>query len=422
VLDTVKDNMKAHLTTQSAGVRPLDGIRVLDFTRVLSGPHCGRMLSDLGAEVIKIEPPEGDLTRFAFPRVGSMSTYFAQQNIGKLNMSMNLKKPEAIELVKRLVAQSDVLIENYRGGVMDSLGLGYDTLSEINPRLVYASITGYGTTGPWAHRRAYATVLNAETGLTGIQADARNGELSNDPHSHADVYTGMETAAGILAALFQREHSGVGQHIDVSMAQTMLYVNEHTQNELYKDDVPADLIRSFQPGDYPILTTGNGTLVVVSGHPAERGTFDLFVNAMQRPDMLTDPRFDTVAKRLANLVELQQVVRDWALTVETAEEIEDTFAEAGLAMGVLRKMTDLADTDWAHDRNAIISIDDRSGGTFRIPNAPWQFSGADVSTQGVPKFRGEDNAEVLQRLLGVSAQEVAALTESGALSIRLPKN
>ena len=414
--------MKAHLTAQNPSARPLDGIRVLDFTRVLSGPHCARMLSDLGAEVIKIEPPEGDLTRFAFPRVGSMSTYFAQQNIGKLNMSMNLKKPEAIALVKGLVAQSDVLIENYRGGVMESLGLGYDVLAEINPRLIYASITGYGTTGPWAHRRAYATVINAETGMTGIQADARNGELSNDPHSHADVYTGMETAAGILAALFQREHSGVGQHLDVSMAQTMLYVNEHTQNELYEEDVPADLIRSFQPGDYPILTTSNGTLVVVSGHPAERGTFDLFAKAMKRPDMLTDPRFDTVAKRLANLAELQQVVRDWALTVQTAEEIEDTFAEAGLAMGVLRKMTDLAETDWAHDRNAIISIDDRSGGTFRIPNSPWQFSGADVSTQGIPKFRGEDNAEVLQRLLGISAEEVAALTESGALSIRLPKN
>ncbi len=414
--------MNVHLTSQSSGVRPLDGVRVLDFTRVLSGPHCTRMLSDLGAEVIKIEPPEGDLTRFAFPRVGSMSTYFAQQNTGKLNMSMNLKKPEAIELVKRLVTQSDVLIENYRGGVMDSLGLGFDELSKINPRLIYASITGYGTTGPWAHRRAYATVINAETGLTGIQADARNGELSNDPHSHADVYTGMETAAGILAALFRREHSGVGQHVDVSMAQTMLYVNEHTQNQLYEGDVADDIIRSFQPGDYPILTTGNGTLVVVSGHPAERGTFDLFVNAMNRPDMLTNPRFDTVAKRLACLSELQQVVRDWALTVETAEEIEEMFAEAGLAMGVLRKMTDLADTDWAHDRNAIISIDDRSGGTFRIPNAPWQFSAADVSTQGVPKFRGEDNAEVLQRLLGVSAEEVAALTESGALSIRLPKN
>ena len=408
-------------TSNSTSGRPLDGIRVLDFTRVLSGPHCGRMLADLGAEVIKIEPPEGDLTRFAFPRVGSMSTYFAQQNIGKLNMSMNLKKPEAVELVKRLVAESDILIENYRGGVMDSLGLGFDTLAAINPRLIYASITGYGTTGPWAHRRAYATVINAETGLTGIQADARNGQLSNDPHSHADVYTGMEAAAGILAALFQREHTGRGQHVDVSMAQTMLYVNEHTQNELFEGDVADDVIRSFQPGDYPVLTTGNGTLVVVSGHPAERGTFDLFAKAMNRPEMLTDPRFDTVAKRLANLGELQQFVRDWAITIETAEEIENTFAESGLAMGVLRKMPDLADTDWAHERNAIISIDDRSGGTFRIPNSPWQFSDADVSTRGVPKFRGEDNAEVLQSLLGISADEVAALTESGALSIRLPK-
>jgi crotonobetainyl-CoA:carnitine CoA-transferase CaiB-like acyl-CoA transferase len=413
--------MTTHNSSSSAGPRPLDGIRVLDFTRVLSGPHCGRMLADLGAEVIKIEPPEGDLTRFAFPRVGSMSTYFAQQNIGKLNMSMNLKTPEAVDLVKRLVAESDVLIENYRGGVMDSLGLGYEVLHEINPRLIYAAITGYGTTGPWAHRRAYATVINAETGLTGIQADARNGDYSNDPHSHADVYTGMEAAAGILAALFQREHTGRGQLVDVSMAQTMLYVNEHTQNELYEGDVADDVIRSFQPGDYPILTTGNGTLVVVSGHPAERGTFDLFASAMKRPELLTDPRFDTVAKRLTNLSALQQVVRDWALTVETAGEIEDTFAEAGLAMGVVRKMTELADTDWARERNAIISIDDRSGGTFRIPNSPWQFSDADVSTHGVPKFRGEDNAEVLQRLLGLSTDEVAALTDSGALSIRLPK-
>ncbi|MEY3267080.1 MAG: hypothetical protein RJA15_1526, partial [Actinomycetota bacterium] len=170
--------MSTNHSPKPDGARPLDGVRVLDFTRVLSGPHCGRMLADLGAEVIKIEPPEGDLTRFAFPRVGSMSTYFAQQNIGKLNMSMNLKTPEAVDLVKRLVAESDVLIENYRGGVMDSLGLGYEVLHEINPRLIYAAITGYGITGPWAHRRAYATVINAETGLTGIQADARNGDYS----------------------------------------------------------------------------------------------------------------------------------------------------------------------------------------------------------------------------------------------------
>lgn len=401
--------------------RPLEGIRVLDFTRVLSGPHCTRMLSDLGAEVIKVEPPEGDLTRFAFPRVGSMSTYFAQQNIGKKNISMDLKKPEAVELIKKLVAECDVLVENYRGGVMDKLGLGYSVLSEVNPRLIYAAISGYGNTGPWSHRRAYATVVNAETGMTGLQARARGGQATNDPHSHADVYTGMETAAAVLAALYQRERTNVGQYIDVSMAQTMLYVNEHVQNELYEGEVPADQIRSFQPGDYPILQTGDGTYVVVSGHPAERGTFDLFVNAMQRPSMLEDERFKDVATRLQNLEALANELRDWARSIQTAQEIEDVMAEAGLAMGVVRTMNELADTDWAEDRKVIIDADDRSGSSFRVPNAPWVFSGSDVSTRGIPKFRGEDNAEVLQQLAGVTPEEVEQLTASGVLSIRLPK-
>ena len=379
------------------------------------------MLSDLGADVIKVEPPEGDLTRFAFPRVGSMSTYFAQQNIGKKNISMDLKKPEAVELIKKLVAECDVLVENYRGGVMDKLGLGYSVLAQINPRLIYAAISGYGNTGPWSHRRAYATVVNAETGMTGLQARARGGQATNDPHSHADVYTGMETAAAVLAALYQRERTHVGQYIDVSMAQTMLYVNEHVQNELFEDDVPADQIRSFQPGDYPILQTGDGTFVVVSGHPAERGTFDLFVNAMQRPSMLEDERFKDVATRLQNLDALANELRDWARSIQTAQEIEDVMAEAGLAMGVVRTMSELADTDWAEDRNVIIDADDRYGSTFRVPNAPWVFSGSDVSTRGVPKFRGEDNAEVLQQLAGVTPEEVEQLTASGVLSIRLPK-
>jgi len=400
--------------------RPLEGLRVLDFTRVLSGPHCARMLSDLGAEVIKIEPPEGDLTRFAFPRVGSMSTYFAQQNVGKLNMSMNLKKPEAIDIVKRLVALSDVVLENYRGGVMDKLGIGYAELSSINPRLIFASITGYGNTGPWAHRRAYASVINAETGLTGIQGEARGGDVTNDPHSHADVYTGMETAAAVLAALYQRENTNVGQYIDVSMAQTMLYVNEHTQNELFTDDVPLDLIRSFQPGDYPIMKTGNGQLIIISGHPAERGTFELFVTAMNMPELLTDPRFDTVAHRRENFTALQHVMSDWATTIQTADEIEDIFDKAGLAMGNVRTMRELADTPWAHDRNVLINIDDRSGGTFRVSNSPWVFSGSDTTTRGLTKFRGEDNEDVLTRILEISAEEIRHLSEIGVLLARVP--
>lgn len=409
------------MNTTSSGMRPLEGIHVLDFTRVLSGPHCTRMLSDLGADVIKLEPPEGDLTRFAYPRVGSMSTYFAQQNVGKQNISMDLKHPEAIEIVKKIVEHCDVLVENFRGGVMDKLGLGYEVLSAINPRLVYASISGYGNTGPWKSRRAYATVVNAETGMTGLQARARGGVATNDPHSHADVYTGMEAAAGILAALFQRTSTGAGQHIDISMAQTMLYVNEHVHNELFEDEVSANVIRSFQPGDYPILQTGDGTYVVVSGHPAERGTFDLFVTAMKKPELLQDQRFVDVETRLQHLEELVQEIRQWARSVRTAQEIEDVMAQSGLAMGVMRTMKDIADTDWARERNVIVEVDDRSGATFRVPNSPWVFSASDTSTRGATKFRGEDNVVVLGELAGLTPDEVMRLTQAGVLSQRVPR-
>lgn len=409
------------MNTSGAQSRPLEGIRVLDFTRVLSGPHCTRMLSDLGAQVIKLEPPEGDLTRFAFPRVGSMSTYFAQQNVGKQNISMDLKSPEAVAIVKKLVANCDVLVENFRGGVMEKLGLGYQVLAQINPELIYASINGYGSTGPWKTRRAYATVVNAETGMTGLQARARGGVATNDPHSHADVYTGMEAAAAILAALFQRASTGQGQHIDISMAQTMLYVNEHVHNELFEQEVSANVIRSFQPGDYPILQTGDGTYVVVSGHPAEKGTFDLFVRAMNRPELLDDVRFIDVERRLLHLDDLVIELREWALSVETAQEIEDLMAQSGLAMGVMRTMKELADTKWANERNVLIEVDDRSGATFRVPNSPWVFSASDTSTQGDAKFRGEDNEKVLGELAGLSASEVEQLTKLGVLSQRIPR-
>ena len=380
------------------------------------------MLSDLGAEVIKVEPPEGDLTRFAYPRVGSMSTYFAQQNVGKLNVSLDLKKPAAVDIIKRLVPLCDVIVENYRPGVMDKMGLGHPELVAINPRLIHASITGYGNTGPWRHRRAYAPVVNAETGLTGLQASSHRAEPVNDPHSHADVYSGMEAAAAILAALYQRTTTGRGRFIDVSMAQTMLYVNEHVHNELFDREVPSDQIRSFQPGDYPILRTADGRSVIVSGHPAERGTFDLYVAAMQMPELFDDPRFVDVGSRLAHIDELLTVIRDWAATVSSPDALEVIFHEVGLAMGNLRTIEELADTDWARDRGAVISVDDRSGGTFRVPNAPWRFSDVDLTTRGEPKFRGEDNAEILRSLLGMTDEEIRGLTDAGVLSIRMPKS
>ena len=396
---------------------------VLDFSRVLAGPHCGRMLVDLGAEVIKVEPPEGDLTRFAYPRRSSMSTYYTQQNCGKRNLSLDLKHPAALDLLLRLADGADVVLENFRPGVMDRLGLGPAALTQRNPRLVYCSITGYGHTGPWRHRRAYAPVVNAESGATWLQGQARGGQYANDPLSHADVYTALEGVAGVLAALYQREQTGRGQWVEVSMAETMLSVNEHVHWELRDDpeaDTGDDEVPSFLPGEYPVLPTAEGHQVVVAGHPAARGSFERYCRAMGREDLVTDPRLADVGSRRRNLDVILDALRQWSSGFDDLDALEDAFAAQGLAMGRLRTVREIGDSDWAAARGAVVSVSDRSGGEVRIPNSPWHFDGADSGVRGEPAFRGEHNRQVLAERLGLSDGELDRLEAEGVLSSRLP--
>lgn len=379
------------------------------------------MLVDLGADVVKIEPPEGDLTRFSSPRVGSLATYFIQQNAGKKCMSIDLSTPEGKDLLIRMAERSDVLVENYRAGVMDRLGLGSDVLRARNPRLVYASISGYGADGPWVHRRAYATVIGAESGLTQMQGES-SGNFVNDPWSHADTYTALETTVAILAALHRRDRTGLGDRIDVSMAETMLYVNEHAHDQLFDRPVDPQWIRSFRPGDYPILTVADGTIVVISGHPAERGTFEIMVKAMNRPHLLDDARFIDVATRLDHFDDLRAEMIDWARTVPDAATFEAKCAELGLAVGVIRTVRELAETAWAASRGAITEVPDRIGGYVRVPNPPWHFTDASMAPMGEPRYRGEDNRGVLRDVLGMSDDVIDDLERRGILSSRLPRS
>ena len=400
--------------------RPLDGIRVLDFTRVLSGPHATRMLCDLGADVIKVEPPEGDITRMTNPRINGLASYFVQQNVGKRNISLDVTKPEAVELLLRIADRCDVMVENFRPGVMDRIGLGYDVVSARNPSVVYASINGYGSTGPWTARRAYAPVVGAETGLTKTQGDARHGHYANDPFSHADVYAALETASAILAALFNRGRTGRGDRVEVSMADTMIYVNEHAHDQLWDGDVPPGWIRSFAPGDYPVLTAANGETVVISGHPADRGTFSRFMTAIGRPELIDDPHYADSPSRAARLPELLQILADWAATMATPQAIEVALGQQGLATGTLRSLRELCATDWAEQRGVVVEVSDRGGGTLRLPNSPWRFASGDVGVRGEPRYRGEDNRAVLTDLLGLSDAEVDRLEVDGVTSSRVP--
>jgi len=401
--------------------RPLSGIRVLDLTRVLAGPHAARMLLDLGAEVIKVEPPEGDITRTTWPRVNSISSYFAQQNSGKQCVSIDLGVAAGCDLLLQLADHCDVVLENFRPGVMDRLGIGYDVLRARNSRVIFASASGYGQTGPWVHRRAYAPVVGAESGFTKSQGDARGGNYANDPHSHADVYTALELAAAVLAALFQRERTGHGDRIDVSMAQTMLYVNEHAHDALWTDPVPDGVIRSFRPMDYPVITAANGESVIISGHPAENKTFDFYMESIGRSDLSADPRFVDTASRLAHLDDIHDALHRWAATMPSADAIEDAMSRNKLAVGRLRSVYDVCDTDWAREREVVVEVSDRGEGTMRIPNAPWRFKGSDVRVGGMPRYRGEDNRLVLRELLSLDDATIDQLEADGVLTSRLPK-
>jgi crotonobetainyl-CoA:carnitine CoA-transferase CaiB-like acyl-CoA transferase len=401
--------------------RPLAGVRVLDLTRVLAGPHAGRMLCDLGADVIKVEPPEGDITRTTYPRVNSISSYFAQQNAGKRCVSVDMDHEAGRELVRLLADQCDVVLENFRPGVMDRLGLGYDVLRARNPRLIFASASGYGQTGPWVHRRAYAPVVGAESGFTMAQGDARGGHYVNDAHSHADVYTALELGAAVLAALYQRERTGHGDRIDVSMAQTMLYVNEHAHDHLWDDPVPDGVIRSFRPMDYPVLTAANGECVIVSGHPAENKTFDFYMMSIGREDLIADPRFADTGSRLEHMASIFAAMDEWAGTMPDAESIEDAMAANRLAVGKLRSVHEVCATDWAEEREVVVRITDRGDGTIRIPNAPWRFDGSTIRTAGEPRYRGEDNRTVLADVLGLDDDALDALEAQGVLTDRIPR-
>ena len=401
--------------------RPLDGIRVLDFTRVFSGPHATRMLCDLGAEVIKVEPPEGDITRMTNPRINGLATYFVQQNVGKLNISVDTDKPGAADLLLRLADRCDVLIENFRPGVMDRMGLPYDVVAARNPRIIYASINGYGSTGPWATRQAYAPTVGAETGITKAQGDVRGGQYANDQFSHADVYTALETASAILAALFNRERTGKGDRIEVVMADTMLYVNEHAHDQLWDGDVQPEWIRSFGPDAYPVLTAANGESVVVSAHPAQKGIFERYMTAAGRPELVDDPRFANVPLRKAHIADIVEVLSGWAATVATSRAIEEEMSHYGLAAGTLRSLREVCATDWAQDRDVVVEVSDRGGGTLRLPNSPWHFASGDVSVRGEPRYRGEDNRAVLAELLDLDDTELDHLEAEGVISSRMPR-
>jgi crotonobetainyl-CoA:carnitine CoA-transferase CaiB-like acyl-CoA transferase len=355
-------------------------------------------LRDLGAEVTKIEPPGGDSGRGGVPHIGTMSVYYAQQNAGKRNLSLDLNWPEAREIVTDLCRGADIIVENFRPGTLARFGLGYEQVREFNPAVIYVSMSGYGQTGPWRNRPAFAPTVQAETGLTDILQQHYGdsyGELKNDACSHADVYTGLHGAIAVLAALAQRNRTGEGQHVDVAMAATMLAVNERAGAQLSGIDTQGEPPALSAPESH-IFRLPDGRLLTIAASPIYTPMFVRFCSMMRRTDLLLDPRFATAPLRRQNLAALLNEVRAWILTFSNLEELQAQVSEAGLAVGVVRSTSDLAESEWAEHWGAIVNVDDRSGGTMRMPGTPWRFSGADLPAPGIPAFQGEHNIELLK--------------------------
>src|SRR5215510_7745167 len=281
----------------------LDGLRVLDFTTTIAGPHCARMLADLGAEVIKIEAPEGDMMRTRPPLRNGASTSFGQLNAGKKSIALNLKSPDAVEAARRLVATTDVLVENFRPGVMRRFGLDYDTLKAIKPDLIYCAISGYGQTGPSAALPAYAPVIHAASGYDVAHLSYQDGRTRPDNNGIfiADVLTGTYAFGAIMAALYQRRVTGRGQMVDVSMLESMLTM---TLSEMQRAQFP--LPPPGRPMFGPIETRDGYIMLAV----ASERTFADLARAAGRTDWLVDPRFPAYPDRR----------RHWPLFVEELEQ------------------------------------------------------------------------------------------------------
>jgi crotonobetainyl-CoA:carnitine CoA-transferase CaiB-like acyl-CoA transferase len=378
----------------------LDRVRVLDFTTTIAGPHCTRLLADLGAEVIKIEAPEGDMMRTRPPLRGGASTSFGQLNAGKKSIALDLKRPAAVEAVHRLVETADVVVENFRPGVMRRFGLDYEALAPIKPGLVYCAISGYGQTGPSSQLPAYAPVIHAASGYD-LAHMAYQGEERRPDYCGiyiADVLTGTYAFGAIMTALLHRHSTGQGQMIDVSMLESMLSL---TLSEIQAAQF------TLPPLGRPIF----GPVATKDGYInlsiASERTFQNLAIASGHPHWITDPRFAEYSNRRNNWGELIDELEIWSKARTTAE-VQALFDRHGVPSSPYRTVREaMADPQLAH-RQAFAEIRD-AGGTFQALNPPFRFSGASAAAVPSVASLGEHTEELLAEI-GYTPAEIAALS------------
>lgn len=398
----------------SPAPRPLDGITVLDFTRVLAGPYCTRLLADLGARVIKIERPGlGDEMREAReqlePGRQDQSTYFVRFNAGKLSVALDLAHPLARGVVEDLARASDVVVENFRPGVMRKLGFDYERLARIKPGLVYCSISGYGQTGPLRDWPAFAHTVAAMSGITALERNQepvpRVGYFQT-----ADVLAATHAFGAILAGLLQRERTGRGTYIDVSMLECMVATEDINYGSLLNGGPGI-------PGPRPGLIIGRVgdrflALQVVGGPQF----WPRIARVIGRPELATDPRFATREARAQNQAEIEAVINQWLARFKSVDEALDALRAGRVPCAPVLTPSEVVAHPHLAEREAFPEVSHPARQAVRITNTPFKLSASPVGpTGGAPYRPGEDSVKVLRELLGYAPERIDALVRAGAV-------
>lgn len=394
---------------------PLTGVRVLDLSRILAGPWCAMVLGDLGAEVIKVEHPErGDDTRDWGLRIGSTETaYFNSVNRNKRSITLDLQTPEGQEIASDLARKSDVVIQNFKFGGIEKMGLGYEQLSAQHPELIYCSITGYDRTGPEAARPGYDLVIQGEAGLMAL-----NGEANQPPLKFGvavvDMVTGLYAAQAILAALFEREKTGKGRHIGMALFDCGLTITAYYGLEalLKGEDPPryGNAHPSIMP--YGVYDALDGPLVVACGNNSQFARF--CTDVIERPDLAADERFKTNLNRTANRdLLVPEIKRE--LLCRTRKDLLDRMTLAGIPCGEVAGLHEALTSKRAIDTGVVTTLPHPDAGSVHVLAPPYRFDDVRLPVRSAPPILGEGTKHVLQTLLGMSDEKIAHLQASGVV-------
>ncbi len=388
---------------------PLAGIKVLDLSWVLAGPFASMILCDLGAEVVKVErPDEGDVARGTAPLKNGVSCYFFSINRGKKSITIDLRSGKGRELFLRLVKKTDVLLENFTPGTMARLGLSYDVLGEHNPSVIYAACSGFGQTGPYATKPALDVVVQGMGGIMSITGEPGGGPV-RPGSSLGDITAGLFTAIGILAALQERNKSGLGQMVDIGMLDCQVAVLENALARYFATgEVPGPLgTRHPSATPFQAFPTKDGHIVLALSWGVE-DQWALFCATIDRVDLIDDPRFETGPLRTEHHNELEPILME-ALRTRTTEEWIAEFEEMDIPCGPVNTIDKVAADPQIRAREMLVEIAHPQVGGLIVPNTPVKLSRTPGSVDEPAPELGEHTAEILSRWLGMTEEEIQAL-------------